>query len=236
MVSTKTLLLKHCYRRQGKRETKTRWRPRFSTLASRNAAILKTQKRCDFYSAPLKNLKTLAIFPRLLRLFGTLSSQPRPRPRLNSQQGRRPLREFPAIATHYKQELLKHLGAETCEFLRRRGQEKEKLRGRGGGATGIAAHRLSIPLGTRGLHFIILFSGNYFRGVPSDGLRRYGLSILDDIREIRGLNAVKTRLKCTHHEICPFSNKTNLHLELPGIFRNYFILVYIKKIWPNYFS
>ena len=37
------------------------------------------------------------------------------------------------------------------------------------------------------------------REVPSDGLRRYGLSILKT-REIRGPNAFKTRLKCTCHE------------------------------------
>ena len=43
----------------------------------------------------------------------------------------------------------------------------------------------------------------YHRGVPSDGLRRYGLSILKTyvIREIRDPNAFKTRVKCTCHEI-----------------------------------
>ena len=43
------------------------------------------------------------------------------------------------------------------------------------------------------------------RGVPSDGLRRYGLSILKT-REIRGSNALKTRLKCTCHEL-PFQQQ-----------------------------
>ena len=42
--------------------------------------------------------------------------------------------------------------------------------------------------------------GHKTRGVPSDGLRHYGLSILKT-REIRDPNAFKARLKCICHEI-----------------------------------
>ena len=75
------------------------------------------------------------------------------------------------------------------------------------------------------------------RGVPSDGLRRYGLSILKTIREIRGPNASKTRLKCTCHETalsvtrqtCTWNYPENPYLE--G-FRSDF---WRAKIWgaPN---
>ena len=61
----------------------------------------------------------------------------------------------------------------------------------------------------------IPFFNSVFRGVESDGLRRYGLSIL---REIGGPNAFKTRLKCICREIALSVTRQTCTWNCPGFF------------------
>ena len=54
------------------------------------------------------------------------------------------------------------------------------------------------------------------RGVPVTVLRRYGFVHSQDIREITDPNAFKTKAQMHLSRNRPSSDKTNLHLELPG--------------------